>query len=52
MVMAKVKEKKNVNLKVDPDLWQAAKLAALKQGIELREFVSEALRDKLKKKGG
>lgn len=42
---------KNVNLKVDPALWQAAKVEAVKRGQKLMEFVAEALTEKINSNG-
>lgn len=39
---------KNVNIKVDPKLWQEAKIEALRRGQTLMEFLAEALKDKIK----
>lgn len=39
--------KKSVNLKVDPDVWQEAKVEAIRQGVKLRDYVTAALRIKL-----
>lgn len=40
---------RNVNLKVDPELWQEAKVESVRQGVKLRDYVTEALKDKIKK---
>lgn len=35
---------KSVNLKVDPELWKAAKLEAIRRNQKLMEFVAEAIK--------
>lgn len=42
---------KNVNLKVDPDLWQKAKVEATRRGQQLKDYIAEAVREKLDKDG-
>lgn len=44
-----MEEIKPVFLKVNPDLWHLAKLQAVKEKKSLREFVIEAIQDKLHK---
>lgn len=39
--------KKNVNIKVDPALWQQAKIEAMKQGKKLLTYIAEAIREKI-----
>jgi len=38
---------KRVNIDIDSELWKSVKKAAIDQDIELREWVSRALREKL-----
>lgn len=47
-------ELKPVNFKVDSDLWQEAKLDALKNKQDLKDWVADAMREKLngRKEGG
>lgn len=44
-------EVKQVNLKVDPKLWQQAKIQAIALGMDLKDYVAAAIREKLKQKG-
>lgn len=40
--------KKPINIRLDPDLWKAAKLQALKEDKTLQEWITEAIKEKLK----
>ena len=42
---------KIVNTKIDPDLWQQARVAALKQGITMQFWLTMAITQKLKSDG-
>jgi len=42
---------KRVNMDVDSDLWKGVKKSAIDQDIELREWVAQALKEKLLKDG-
>ena len=42
-------ELKLVNLRIDSELWHQAKVEAVKQNIDLQDFVANALREKLSK---
>lgn len=44
-------ELKQVNLKVDPDLWYKARVEAFRLGMDLKDFVALCLQDKLKAGG-
>ena len=39
--------KKRVNLDLDSDLWKQAKLAAVQADSQLREWVTDAIKEKL-----
>lgn len=41
--------RKLINIRLDSSLWLRVKIEATKQGKSLQDFVTEALRDKLKK---
>lgn len=38
---------KIVNIVLDSDLWQQARVAALKQGLTVREWLTDAIKAKL-----
>ena len=38
---------KRVNMDIDAELWKSVKKAAIDQDIELREWVAQALKEKL-----
>ena len=38
---------KRVNMDIDAELWKSVKKAAIDQDVELREWVTQALREKL-----
>lgn len=38
---------KRVNMDIDSELWKSVKKAAIDQDIELREWVAQALKEKL-----
>ena len=40
---------KRVNMDIDADLWKSVKKSAIDQDIELREWVTQALREKLER---
>lgn len=39
--------KKRVNLDLDSELWKQAKLAAVQSDLQLREWVTNAIKEKL-----
>lgn len=41
------KETKPIIMEVDPELWTEAKIQAIRENKTLREYVSEAIREKL-----
>ncbi len=41
--------KKHINMDVDPDLWRQAKRAAVEQDLSLREWVADAIQEKLER---
>lgn len=40
-------ETKSIYMEVDPELWTEAKIQAVKENIPLKEWVSQAIREKL-----
>jgi len=38
------------NVRIDESLWQEAKIAAIRQGIDLQDWIAEAIQEKLKTK--
>ncbi len=45
-------EYKIVNIKIDKDLWTETRVAAIRKGMSVREFVEETLRETIKKSRG
>jgi len=42
-------QEKQFNIDVDEDLWASAKIEAIRQKIDLKEFVAQAIRNELEK---
>lgn len=49
MVENSTKETKPILMEIDPELWTEAKIQALREGKMLREWVAEAIKEKLAK---
>lgn len=40
-------KRKSTSIKVNPELWKEVKIEAIKQGMELSQFVENALKNKI-----
>ncbi len=50
--MADKKPREATSIKVDPDLWKEAKIAAIKEDIDLSDLMERALKRELEKVKG
>ena len=44
--------RKTTSLKVDEELWKKVKIRCIEEDIEISKFTEEALKGRLKKRGG
>jgi predicted HicB family RNase H-like nuclease len=42
---------KRINMDLDTELWKRAKKAAIDQDVDLRDWISEAIKEKLEREG-